>query len=125
MQRLPKKERLHGETIIHQLFDKSKRFTVYPLRIHYIPRPTQEKSRIVISIPKRLFKQSKTYYFGTQDNKLLLLNLSKNRRERKINNKKTLKFIVYIHLELNQVNMNYLKRKCVNTQILTYLYLIV
>lgn len=58
MQRLPKKERLHGETIIHQLFDKSKRFTVYPLRIHYIPRPTQEKSRIVISIPKRLFKHA-------------------------------------------------------------------
>lgn len=58
MQRLPKKERLHGETIIHQLFDKSKRFTVYPLRIHYIPRPTQEKPRIVISIPKRLFKHA-------------------------------------------------------------------
>ena len=58
MQHLPKQERLHGKIAVNQLFDKSKRFTVYPLRVHYTQQPTIAHSRMLISIPKRLIKHA-------------------------------------------------------------------
>ena len=58
MQHLPKQERLHGKLAVNQLFDKSKRFTVYPLRVHYTQQPTIAHSRMLISIPKRLIKHA-------------------------------------------------------------------
>ena len=51
--------------------------------------------------PKRLFKQSKTYYFGTQDNKLLLLNENFNEETfRKIQND------MFVMHQIDVININ-------------------
>ncbi len=58
MPRLSKIERLHGEIAINQLFSKAKRFTAYPLRVHYTYTVPSTPSRILVSVPKKLFKHA-------------------------------------------------------------------
>lgn len=58
MATLPKYERLCGEIAVNQLFSQSKRFTAYPLRVHYALRPNNAHTRFMVSIPKKLFKQA-------------------------------------------------------------------
>ena len=55
---LPKYERLCGEIAVNQLFSQSKRFTAYPLRVHYAIRPSNAHARFLVSIPKKLFKHA-------------------------------------------------------------------
>lgn len=58
MPRLSKIERLHGEIAINQLFNKAKRFTAYPLRVHYAFTAPTAPARILVSVPKKLFKHA-------------------------------------------------------------------
>lgn len=55
---LPKHERLCGEIVVKQHFNQSKRFTAYPLRVHYALRPGNAHARLLVSIPKKLFKHA-------------------------------------------------------------------
>ena len=58
MPTLPKYERLCGEIAVNLLFSQSKRFTAYPLRVHYALRPDNKNARFMVSIPKKLFKHA-------------------------------------------------------------------
>jgi ribonuclease P protein component len=58
MQHFPKREHLCGKTDVTLLFDQSKRFTAFPLRIHYAQRAESAYSRLLISVPKKLFKHA-------------------------------------------------------------------
>lgn len=58
MYKFPKYERLSGEIAVNQLFSYSKRFTSYPLRVHYALRPSNTHARLLVSIPKKLFKHA-------------------------------------------------------------------
>lgn len=58
MPNFPKREHLCGKTDVNLLFEQSKRFTVYPLRILYTQRADNAYSRLLISVPKKLFKHA-------------------------------------------------------------------
>ncbi len=58
MSSLAKYERLCGEIAVNLLFSESKRFTAYPLRVHYAIRPNQANARFMVSVPKKLFKHA-------------------------------------------------------------------
>ncbi|MEG0647404.1 MAG: ribonuclease P protein component [Bacteroides sp.] len=58
---LSKAERLHSKTVIDQMFTGgvSKSFSVFPLRVVYMPMPEQEVySSILISVSKKRFKRA-------------------------------------------------------------------
>lgn len=57
-QKLPKTERLHGETSVSQLFMKGKGFSVFPLRVVYLKRNDSLPDRIVASVSKKRFKHA-------------------------------------------------------------------
>lgn len=54
---LPKSERLSGQTGVSALFSHGKSFSSGCLRCKVLPGPT-ESSRIVVAVPKRLFKRA-------------------------------------------------------------------
>lgn len=58
MPKLPKYERLFGEIAVNELFNQSKRFTSFPVRVHYALRPGNAHARFLVSIPKKLFKHA-------------------------------------------------------------------
>ena len=58
MPKLPKYERLYGEIAVNELFNQSKRFTSFPVRVHYALRPGNTHARFLVSIPKKLFKHA-------------------------------------------------------------------
>ena len=55
---LPKSERLCGKTAVAALFEHGKRFQAGCLRCRYLRRDDTEPVRIVVSVPKRHFKQA-------------------------------------------------------------------
>lgn len=58
-QTLPKSERLSGQTAVSALFERGKGLSSGCLRCKYILSPTHaDASRIVVSVPKRLFKRA-------------------------------------------------------------------
>ncbi len=56
-QTLPKSERLSGLTAVSALFERGKGLSSGCLRCKYIPTQA-DASRIVVSVPKRLFKRA-------------------------------------------------------------------
>ncbi|MBR5402951.1 MAG: ribonuclease P protein component [Bacteroidales bacterium] len=56
---LPKSERLRGQTAVSALFEHGKGLSSGCLRCKYIASPAHaDASRIVVSVPKRLFKRA-------------------------------------------------------------------
>lgn len=55
---LPKSERLCGQTAVAALFEHGKTHSEGCLRMRYVSRPDGEASRIVVSVPKRIFKRA-------------------------------------------------------------------
>ena len=59
LNKLSKKERLTDKKLIEELFKKGSSFSLYPLRVLYIPDPDpQGCNRILISVPKKQFKKA-------------------------------------------------------------------
>lgn len=56
--RLPKTERLSGATAVAALFEHGKHFQAGCLRCRCLPRSGEGPSRIVVSVPKRIFKRA-------------------------------------------------------------------
>lgn len=55
---LPKAERLCGLTAVAALFERGKSTGAGCLRCRYLHRPDEGAPRIVVSVPKRLFKRA-------------------------------------------------------------------
>ena len=55
---LSRAERLRGRTSITTLMRSGKYLSISPLRLCYHPREDGAPSRIVVSVPKRLFKRA-------------------------------------------------------------------
>ncbi len=55
---LPKKERLCGKTSISKLLAKGKHGSVPNMRYLFMKNTGQEQNRILISVPKKLFKRA-------------------------------------------------------------------
>jgi ribonuclease P protein component len=59
MNSFAKIERLNKRKLINQLFSsESKSFNLNPLRIVYLPHPTDEVTSVLISVSKRHFKRA-------------------------------------------------------------------
>lgn len=58
MYQFPKHEHLCGETGIKIFFSHSKRFTAFPLRVHYTRQTQCTYSRFMVSVPKKLIKHA-------------------------------------------------------------------
>ncbi len=56
-QQFSKKERLCKKKDIQELFAMGKAFTIYPLRVLYVPA-TDPPNKVLISVPKRSFKKA-------------------------------------------------------------------
>ena len=55
---LPKSERLCGLTAVGALFERGKSISAGCLRCRFLHRPDEDAPRIVVSVPKRLFKRA-------------------------------------------------------------------
>ena len=55
---LPRSERLRGRTSITAMMRSGKYVSMSPLRLCYHAREDDDPSRIVVSVPKRLFKRA-------------------------------------------------------------------
>jgi ribonuclease P protein component len=53
-----KKERLHGNKDIQELFDKGSSFYVYPLRVRFLPEPKSDGHRVLISVSRRSIRHA-------------------------------------------------------------------
>lgn len=61
MNRLRKQERLHGKSVIERIFTGgvSKSFSIYPLRVVYMPVEEQEAcASVLVSVSKKRFKRA-------------------------------------------------------------------
>lgn len=58
--RLPKRERLHHQKPVEELYATGKAFIAYPLRVVYCldQVPGEARSRILVSVPKKHFRRA-------------------------------------------------------------------
>ena len=59
--KFPKAERLRSKTKIEQLFSKGQHFTMYPLKVVYLPQDQTEAgnaNQVLVTVPKKSFKRA-------------------------------------------------------------------
>ncbi|AGA78050.1 ribonuclease P protein component [Echinicola vietnamensis] len=57
--RLPKKERLHSQKLIKELFDKGSSFFLYPFKVIYLPLEGEEEAnQVLFSVSKRKIRKA-------------------------------------------------------------------
>ncbi|MGM0946593.1 MAG: ribonuclease P protein component [Bacteroidota bacterium] len=56
--RFPKKERLHAQKLIKELFNEGSSFFLYPFKILYLKKDSLESHQVLVSVSKRKIKKA-------------------------------------------------------------------